>query len=66
MKNRIKVIRTEMKMTQKELAEITGLSRTSIAMIENEKSVPDGNTIAKLVSALKTPANEIFFDLNVV
>lgn len=65
MKNRIKVLRAEKKLTQGQLAEKASISRTTLAMIENEKSVPDGNTIAALVKALNTPANAIFFDLDV-
>ena len=66
MKNRIKVLRAEKKLTQGQLAEKAGISRTTLAMIENEKAVPDGTTIASLVTALETPANNIFFDLDVV
>lgn len=66
MKNKLKVIRAEKRLSQDELAKAAGISRTTLAMIENEKSVPDGKTIAALVKALNKPANEIFFDLNVV
>lgn len=66
MENRIRVIRAEKKITQGELAEKSGLSRSALNMIENGKVVPDGKTIAKLVRALGVPANRIFFDLDVV
>lgn len=66
MRNRLKVLRAEKKLTQGQLAELAGISRTALAMIENEKVTPDGDTIASLVKALKTPANDIFFDLGVV
>ena len=66
MRNKIKIIRAEKGMTQEQLAIKAGISRTSLALIENEKVVPDGVTIAKLVSALDIPANKIFFDLDVV
>ena len=66
MKNKLKVIRAEKRLSQDELAKAAGISRTTLAMIENEKSIPDGKTIAALVKALNKPANEIFFDLNVV
>lgn len=66
MKNRLKVIRAERQISQESLAEMANISRTSLAMIENEKCVPDGTTIAKLVSALGLPADQIFFDLGVV
>lgn len=66
MKNRLKVLRAEKRLTQSQLAERAGISRTTLAMIENEKAVPDGTTIAALVKALNTPANKIFFALDVV
>lgn len=66
MRNKIKIIRAEKGMTQEQLAIKAGISRTSLALIENEKVVPDGVTIVKLVSALNIPANKIFFDLDVV
>lgn len=66
MENRLKIIRTELKITQKKLAEISGLSRYTINQIENNQIVPNGETIAKLVKATKIPANQIFFDLDVV
>ena len=66
MRNKIKILRAEKKLTQDQLAKKSGISRTTLAMIENEKAVPDGTTIAALVKALETPANNIFFDLDVV
>ena len=66
MKNKIKTIRAELKITQDELAKRAGISRTTLAMIENEKAVPDGTTIASLVKALGVPANAIFSELDVV
>ena len=66
MKNRIKEIRWEQRLTQEDLASKAGISRSSLAQIENEKVIPDGDTIVKLVSALKVPANKFFFDLDVV
>ncbi len=66
MKNKIKILRAENNLTQEELATRAGISRTTLAMIENEKAVPDGKTIAALVKALNKPANQIFFDFDVV
>ncbi len=66
MKNQIKVLRYQQGLTQEQLAETAKISRTALAMIENDKATPDGRTIAALVKALKTPANEIFFELDVV
>lgn len=66
MENRIKVIRAEKKITQEQLSEKSGISRTTLSMIESGKVTPDGDTIAKLVKALGVPANHIFFALDVV
>ncbi len=65
MRNRIKEIRWEQRLTQEALAAKTGISRSSLSQIENEKVVPDGVTIVRLVSALNIPANKIFLDLDV-
>ena len=66
MKNRIKVLRAERNLTQQQLADLAGISRTTLAMIEKEKAVPDGTTIALLVKALGVSADQIFFELSVV
>ena len=66
MKNKIKAIRAEKFLTQEKLAEMAGISRVTLTMIENEKAIPDGNTIAALVKALGVPANAIFSDFDVV
>lgn len=65
MRNRIKEIRWEQRLTQEALAAKTGISRSSLSQIENEKVVPDGVTIVRLVRALNIPANKIFLDLDV-
>lgn len=66
MKNRIKEIRREKNLSQEDLAKLVGLHRVTISLIENDKSTPDGDTIAAFVRALNKPANQIFFDLDVV
>ena len=65
MKNRIKVLRAERNLTQQQLADLAGISRTTLALIEKEKAVPDGTTIVALVKALNVPAEQIFFDFSV-
>ena len=66
MKNRIKVIRAELNLTQEELSKKIGISRVTLNKIENGKIAPNGETIVRIVRALKRPANEIFFDFDVV
>lgn len=66
MENRLTVIRAERKLSQAELAEKAGISRTTLSQIENEKATPDGETIAKLVRALGMPAGDIFLALGIM
>ena len=65
MKNRLKVIRAERKLSQEKLAEMVGISRTALVAIENEKAVPDGMTIVRIIHAFKLPAEEIFPEMKV-
>lgn len=66
MKNNLRVLRAERKLTQEDLAKASGLSRATINAIENELAVPNGDTIVKLTKALKVKVEDIFFDLHVV
>ena len=63
MKNRLKEIRGKRGLTQEALADLANLSRPTLALIEIEKAVPDGDTIIKLVKALRLSAEEIFPEL---
>ena len=65
MKNYIKKVRKYNEsrlMTQAQLAKKAGISRTTLAMIENGKADPDGKTIAKIAKALNYPVYELFPD----
>ena len=66
MENQIKKLRSEMGLTQEELAKMTGVSRPALSLIENGETTPNGDTIEKLVKALKKDASAIFFSLGVV
>lgn len=66
MENNLRLLRAERRLTQEQLARKCGLSRTALVAIENGNSIPDGESIAKLVKALGVPANRIFFALDVV
>lgn len=66
MKNRLREIRQKLDLSQEELAEKANLSRYTIVQIENQKGPVKSDTIAKLVHATGVPANEIFFDFDVV
>ncbi len=59
---KIKERREELKMTQEELAQKSGVSRQTISSIENEKyeNVLVG-TLAAIASALETTVDKIFY-----
>lgn len=60
-KNRLKAFREERGMSQEELSEKTGLSRTTISKIENnEEAVVSTKTIAKLAEVFDVAPSEIF------
>jgi len=63
MKNRIRVLRAELRLSQKVLAEKTGVSRHAIMAIENQKHDPSITLASRIARALKTPLGEVF-DLN--
>ena len=62
MNNRLKVLRTEKNITQDELANLCGISRTTVNSIETGKVIPNGDTMLKLSKALGEPIEKIFLD----
>ena len=54
MKNRVKELRKNQKLTQEELAELIGISRQAINAIEKEKFDPSLPTAFKMASLFKT------------
>lgn len=61
-KNNLKVYRLKRKMTQDELAEKSGVSRTTIVAIERgDAKVTKTDTLIKLATALNYSVKEIFF-----
>lgn len=61
MENNLKVIRSNRKLTQSELAEKSGVSRQTIIGIENGSRVSvTTNTLIKLAKALSCTIEEIF------
>jgi DNA-binding XRE family transcriptional regulator len=55
-----------MNLSQEKLAEKAGISRVTLSEIENGKAEPESSTVVKLVKATGKPANQIFFDFDVV
>lgn len=61
MNNKIKELRKEQGLTQKELAEKSGVARTIINQLETgKKELITVNTMIKLSDALKKSVSEIF------
>lgn len=60
MKNRIKVARAELDMTQADLAAKIGVSRQSINAIEKGKFVPSAVLALKIARLFKKPVEDIF------
>lgn len=59
---KIKELRKAMKMTQKELAEKSGVSRGTISALENGiDRTTTSKTLVKLAQALDTTVDRIFF-----
>lgn len=62
MKNRLKEFREKKGLSQEQLAEISGISRTTISDLENEKKQVTTNvTLEKLANALGKKVTSIFF-----
>ena len=60
MKNRLKVARAEMDLTQEELAKLVGVSRQSINAIESGRYVPSTILALKMAQVFGKPVEEIF------
>ena len=60
MKNRLKVARAEMDLTQEELAQCVGVSRQSINAIESGRYVPSAVLALKMAQVFGKPVEEIF------
>lgn len=60
--NRIREIREQRGMSQRELGRLTGLSRQTLSAIErNDGYSPNGNVMVRLAEALGTPLQELFW-----
>jgi len=59
--NHLKERRTELGLTQAELAELIGVTRKTVNTIENQVFVPSTILALKLARALDMPVEELFF-----
>ena len=60
MKNRIRIARAEVRMTQQQLAEAIGVSRQTINAIESGKFVPSTVLALKMAQIFEKPVEDIF------
>jgi len=60
MKNRLKILRAEINMTQEDLADIIGVSRQTINAIEKEKFDPSLPTAFRISKLFNLPIEKIF------
>ena len=60
MKNRLKVLRAEKKLTQEELASIIGVSRQTINAIEKEKFDPSLTTSFLIAQLFELKIEDVF------
>ena len=58
MKNRIRVERAEVRMTQQQLADAVGVSRQTVNAVETGKFVP--STLLKIARTFRKPVEAIF------
>ena len=61
LKNRLKEIRTDKKMSQSELAEMVGVSRNTISSIETGQFSPTAKLALILCVALEKKFEDVFF-----
>ena len=61
MKNRLKVARAEMDLTQEDLAKSIGVSRQTINAVESGRYVPSTVLALKMARVFGKPVEEIFF-----
>lgn len=57
--NRVKVLRSRKGLSQEQLAEISSLSLRTIQRIENNETLPRGDTLTRLAIALQVSPNEL-------
>lgn len=60
MKNRIRVARAEVRITQQQLADAIGVSRQTINAIESGKFVPSTVLALKMAQIFEKPVEDIF------
>lgn len=60
----IRVIRTQQKITQKQLAKYLGITPNYLSMIENDSKKPSLTLLERISRHLNTPLSALFSDLS--
>lgn len=60
--DRLRALRREKKLTQREIAEKAGLLRCNVWRLENSRAVPTIATLEKMVGALEIPLFHVFYE----
>lgn len=60
MKNRLKVLRAELRLTQDDLGKMLGVSRQAVNALETEKHSPSLDLAYRIASVFKVPVEQIF------
>lgn len=60
--DKIKLLRTELNISQKELAQAISISKSTIGMYEQKRRLPDVDTIIKLSSFFKVSTDYLLLD----
>lgn len=60
MRNRVKELRTNLKMKQAVLAEASGIGRSTLSEIENNKHLPSVDIAIKISRVLGYPVEEVW------
>jgi putative transcriptional regulator len=61
LRNRLRVARAELRLSQGELADLAGVTRQTIGSIENEQYVPSAYLAFVLARALGKPVDQLFY-----
>lgn len=61
LKNTIKVQRAKKDLTQEQLAELVGVTRTTINFVERGKWVPSAVLALKIAQVFEVPFEEVFY-----
>jgi putative transcriptional regulator len=59
--NRVREVRSDLGLTQDQLADLVGVARQSIISIEKGRFLPTVETALRLSAALKAPVEELFW-----